>query len=115
MENTEKNFDDVIAKAITDPEGTMQSLDNAKNTLQQLSDKVNQVKATAGVQDTNSGMQTEDDSASQWSFEDTIDELTSTLENVMLVRHLVNYPSTDLNPESYSKMITQAFGETILG
>jgi hypothetical protein len=77
MENTEKNYDDVIAKAITDPEGTMQSLDNAKNTLQQLSDKVNQVKATAGVQDTNSGMQTEDDSASQWSFEDTIDELIS--------------------------------------
>ena len=81
MENTEKNYDDVIAKAVTDPEGTMQSLDNAKNTLQQLSDKVNQVKATAGVQDTNSGMQTEDDSTSQWSFEDTIDELMSKISD----------------------------------
>jgi hypothetical protein len=77
MENTETNYDDVIAKAVTDPEGTMQSLDNAKNMLQQLSDKTKEVKATAGVQDTNSGVQTEDDSASQWSFEDTIDELMS--------------------------------------
>lgn len=70
MENTETNYDDVIAKAVTDPEGTIQSLDNAKNMLQQLSDKTKEVKATAGVQ-------TEDDSASQWSFEDTIDELMS--------------------------------------
>jgi hypothetical protein len=70
MENTETNYDDVIAKVVTDPEGTMQSLDNAKNMLQQLSDKTKEVKATAGVQ-------TEDDSASQWSFEDTIDELMS--------------------------------------
>lgn len=41
------------------------------------------------------------------------EELTATIENVMLVRHLVNYPSTDLNPESYSKMITQAFGNNV--
>ena len=44
---------------------------------------------------------------------DATEELTATLENVMLVRHLVNYPSTDLNPVSYAKLITQAFGENV--
>ena len=75
MENTETNYDDVIAKAVTDPEGTMKSLDDAKNTLQQLSDKVNQVKATAGVQEP--GGQVKEDSAKAWTMEDTIDELMS--------------------------------------
>lgn len=77
----ETNNDDAIgavaAAAIENPGDVMQSLDNLKNTLQQLADKAKEVKDTAGVQNTNSGMQTEDDSASQWSFEDTIDELMS--------------------------------------
>ena len=77
----ETNNDDAIgavaAAAIEKPGDVMQSLDNLKNTLQQLADKAKEVKDTAGVQNTNSGMQTEDDSASQWSFEDTIDELMS--------------------------------------
>ena len=77
----ETNNDDAIgavaAAAIEKPGDVMQSLDNLKNTLQQLADKAKEVKDTAGVQNTNSGIQTEDDSASQWSFEDTIDELMS--------------------------------------
>jgi hypothetical protein len=73
MENTENTgVNDLIVNAVNKPEETINALDNAKNTLQQLSDKVNQVKATAGVQ-------AEDDSANQWSFEDTIDELMSKL------------------------------------
>ena len=45
--------------------------------------------------------------------QELVNELVATLENVMLARHLVNYPSTDLNPESYSKIISQAFGENV--
>jgi hypothetical protein len=75
------NNDDVMGKAaasaIENPEGMAQSLDNLKNTLQQLADKAKEVKATAGVQDTNTGVQTEGESGSPWTEEDTIDELMS--------------------------------------
>jgi leucyl aminopeptidase len=42
-----------------------------------------------------------------------IQELLHLAQNVMLARHLVNYPSTDLNPESYSAMVSQAFTENV--
>jgi hypothetical protein len=74
METNNNAIGAVAAAAINNPGEVMQSLDNLKNTLQQISDKTKEVKTTAGVQ-------TEDDSASQWSFEDTIDELISKIVN----------------------------------
>ncbi|MDA0617289.1 MAG: leucyl aminopeptidase [Proteobacteria bacterium] len=45
--------------------------------------------------------------------EEVLEEVTHLAKNVLLARHLVNYPSTDLNPISYSQMIIQAFEENV--
>ena len=42
-----------------------------------------------------------------------IQEITNLATNTMLARHLVNYPSTDLNPESYSNIISYAFNDNV--
>lgn len=72
MENKETNYDDIIGKAIADPEGTMQSLDNAKNSLQQLIDKTKEVQTIGGSQPVQ-----EDENTKNWTEEDTIDALMS--------------------------------------
>jgi anthranilate/para-aminobenzoate synthase component I len=73
MENTETNNDQMAAELITNPEAgpkMMQTLDNAKNTLQQLVNKTKEVNDIAGNQQ---NVQTE--SANEWTMKDTIDEL----------------------------------------
>jgi len=42
-----------------------------------------------------------------------VQEIIHVVKNIMIARHLVNYPSTDLNPVSYSGMITEAFDENV--
>ena len=40
---------------------------------------------------------------------ETLGEIINLAKQTMLARHLVNYPSTDLNPESYANIISQSF------
>lgn len=73
MENNAQNSDEIINKAISDPEATIQSLDKAKEAIQQLMNTKKDAEAT---------MQTvseEEEDAANWSFEDTIDTLLSRL------------------------------------
>jgi hypothetical protein len=76
MEDNTKNSDEIINKAISDPEATIQSLDKAKEAIQQLMNTKKEVETSmaAGVQN-----ESEDDEPANWSFEDTIDTLLSKL------------------------------------
>ena len=44
---------------------------------------------------------------------ESVQEIIHVVKNIMIARHLVNYPSTDLNPVSYSGMISEAFDENV--
>lgn len=76
MENNAQNSDEIINKAISDPEATIQSLDKAKEAIQQLMNTKKEVETSMqnGAQNESS-----DESASSWTEEDTIDELMSKL------------------------------------
>jgi hypothetical protein len=76
MEDNTQNSDEIINKAISDPEATIQSLDKAKEAIQQLMNTKKEVETSmaAGVQN-----ESEDDEPANWSFEDTIDTLLSKL------------------------------------
>lgn len=76
MEDNTKNSDEIINKAISDPEATIQSLDKAKEAIQQLMNTKKEVETSmaTGVQN-----ESENDEPANWSFEDTIDTLLSKL------------------------------------
>jgi hypothetical protein len=76
MEDNTKNSDEIINAAITNPEATIQSLDKAKEAITQLMQTKKDTEASM-----QSGVQNESDneSASAWTEEDTIDELMSRL------------------------------------
>jgi hypothetical protein len=76
MEDNTKNSEEVINAAITNPEATIQSLDKAKEAITQLMQTKKEAETTMG-----SGVQNEsnEESASSWTEEDTIDELMSRL------------------------------------
>lgn len=40
-------------------------------------------------------------------------ETVNIVKNIMLARHLVNYPSTDLNPVSYASLISEGFENNV--
>lgn len=44
---------------------------------------------------------------------ETTQEIINLVKNIMLARHLVNYPSTDLNPVSYSSLIADGFEDDV--
>ena len=46
MENNAQNSDEMINKAISDPEATIQSLDKAKEAIQQLMNTKKEVEAS---------------------------------------------------------------------
>lgn len=76
MEDNTQNSDEMINKAISDPEATIQSLDKAKDAIQQLMNTKKEVETSMqnGVQSESEG-----DSVNSWTQEDTIDTLLAKL------------------------------------
>jgi hypothetical protein len=72
MEDNAQNSDEIINKAISDPEATIQSLDKAKEAIQQLMNT--KKEAESSMQN-----EAEKDEEANWSFGDTIDTLLSRL------------------------------------
>jgi hypothetical protein len=73
MEDNTQNSDEIINKAISDPEATIQSLDKAKDAIQQLMNTKKEVETSmqAGTQN-----ESNDESPNLWrEMDDTIDEL----------------------------------------
>lgn len=72
MENNTQNSDEMINKAISDPEATIQSLDKAKEAIQQLMNTKKELDTSMqnGTQNESS-----DQPTNTWTKEDTIDEL----------------------------------------
>lgn len=71
MEDNEDN-NELISKAITDPEATIQSLDKAKEAIEQLMNTKKEAEATIEVGAQN---EAEDSATNSWTEEDTADEL----------------------------------------
>ena len=72
MEDNTQNSDEIVNKAISDPEATIQSLDKAKEAIQQLMNTKKEAEASMQTE-------SEEDDAANWSFNDTIDTLMSRL------------------------------------